>query len=421
MGIGNGIGISWGKVSMAGGPVVNEAFEFTVKTDNAGTSAADQFTIPTNGTGYNYDISTSDGQSISGATGNTTITFPSPGSYTVSITGDFPTINFNNTGDKLKLTNISNWWSIAWSTFNDAFYGCSNLTITATDLPNVSAVTDFFFAFHTCTSLSGSFDCSSWDLSSVNNIGYMFYRCQQLTDINLSSLNPAVSVYSDGVVADCSNLINITFPVAFKPTSVRYLAQFTPNLSTITNVEAWNTSAMTLCTFMFNGSSFNQNIGSWDTSNVTDTQYMFRSATSFNQNIGSWNTSAVTNMRGMFQEATSFAGTGSSGGVSSWDTTNVSDMSLMFYDATSFNADISSWNISSLQNADGMLAVTSGTSSFSQVNYDALLQGWAAQPIVQSNVSLDVTQHFTLSSPASASRAVLQNTYNWAITDLGGI
>ena len=217
MGIGNGIGVSWGKVSMARGPVVNEAFEFTVKTDNAGTSAADQFTIPTNGTGYNYDISTSDGQSISGATGNTTITFPSPGSYTVSITGDFPTINFNNTGDKLKLTNISNWGSIAWSTFNDAFYGCSNLTITATDVPNVSAVTDFFFAFHTCTSLSGSFDCSSWDLSSVNNIGYMFYRCQQLTDINLSSLNPAVSVYSDGVVADCSNLINITFPVAFKP------------------------------------------------------------------------------------------------------------------------------------------------------------------------------------------------------------
>ena len=46
MGIGNGIGVRWGKVAMASGPVVNEAFEFTVHTDNAGTSASNQFTIP---------------------------------------------------------------------------------------------------------------------------------------------------------------------------------------------------------------------------------------------------------------------------------------------------------------------------------------------------------------------------------------
>ena len=85
--IGNAIG-----AQKSGGIAVNLAFEFTVKTDNAGTSAADQFTIPTTGTGYNYDISTSDGQIISGATGNTTITFPSAGSYTIKITGDFPRI-----------------------------------------------------------------------------------------------------------------------------------------------------------------------------------------------------------------------------------------------------------------------------------------------------------------------------------------
>ena len=47
-------------------------------------------------------------------------------------------------------------------------------------------------------------------------------------------------------------------------------------------------------------------IGSWDTSNVTDMYEMFRSASSFNQDLGSWDTSNVINMRYMFYEATSF-------------------------------------------------------------------------------------------------------------------
>ena len=42
--------------------------------------------------------------------------------------------------------------------------------------------------------------------------------------------------------------------------------------------------------------SFNQNIGSWNTSNVKICMVCSGLATSFNQNIGSWNTNNVTNM-----------------------------------------------------------------------------------------------------------------------------
>ena len=42
--------------------------------------------------------------------------------------------------------------------------------------------------------------------------------------------------------------------------------------------------------------AFNQPIESWDTSGVTDMQYMFYYA-AFNQPIGSWNTSRVTDMQ----------------------------------------------------------------------------------------------------------------------------
>jgi surface protein len=44
-------------------------------------------------------------------------------------------------------------------------------------------------------------------------------------------------------------------------------------------------------------SLFNQPIGNWDTSNVTNMSFMFENASSFNQPIGNWDTSNVTNMR----------------------------------------------------------------------------------------------------------------------------
>ena len=50
---------------------------------------------------------------------------------------------------------------------------------------------------------------------------------------------------------------------------------------------------------MFKLSSFNQDISSWNVSNVTTMENMFYQS-GFNKNIGNWNISNVTNMIGMF-------------------------------------------------------------------------------------------------------------------------
>lgn len=116
------------------------------------------------------------------------------------------------------------------------------------------------------------------------------------------------------------------------------------------DISTWDTSKVTDMSNMFVAAEvFNQNIGGWDVSSVTDMSSMFASAESFNQNIGSWDTSSVTNMDSMFYGATVF-----NQDIGSWDVSTVTDMSYMFADTEQFNQDIGPWDVSAVTEMDRM-------------------------------------------------------------------
>lgn len=322
-----GIRVTWGPATIVDNAEANTAFEFTVQTDNAGTSADNQFTIPiTSATPYN--ISTSDGQSITGATGATTLTFPSAGTYTVSITDSCEGWRFNNGGDKLKLLDISNW-GVFRSTISATFYGATNMTCSAVDAP-INAQSILTNCFRNCVNFNGAI--GNWDVSQVTQFNFAFYQA--------SNFNQPLADW------DVSN--GQQFDFMFDNTAFNQ------------PIGNWNTSNALDMQGMFTNGDFNQNIDSWDVSNVTNMYVMFKNNTVFNQPLNSWNTSSVTNFRETFSGATLF-----NGNISSWTIKSSGSVVMreMFRNATAFNQPIGSWTMNAVGDVQDMF---NGASAFNQ-------------------------------------------------------
>ena len=333
-------------------------FIIEVKTDNAGTSSGNQFTIPTGGGGYSYTIRTSNGVTT-GNTGNVTITWPISGTYEIEIYGAFPRIHFDNGGDRLKILKIKQWGTISWTNMINAFLGCSNLDVTATDAPDLSTVTIISGMFSDCTSLINSNNSiGNWNISNILEISGIFSGCASF-NVPLNSWNTSSVTNMNNAFAlatsfnqnignwDVSNVI--TFQSIFFAAT-----QFNNGGNdSIKNWQIKTTGAVNMDQVFQAAYNFNQPIGSWNTSAVTSMGSMFNNASAFNQDISGWNTSSVTNMSSMFNSATSFNRPINTSG-SSWNVSSVTTMSSMFNVASAFNQDIGNWDVSNVTDFQNM-------------------------------------------------------------------
>ena len=239
-------------------------FITTWKTNNIGLTRDDQIMIGTLGSGYDYQIDWGDGSSDEHVSGTITHTYALEGTYTISITGAFPRINFGYDGDvewgndeiataadQNKLLTIEQWGDTKLQSLENAFFGCANLVSKASDSPDLSQLSNMSAMFTGASSFNE--DLSNWDVSTVTDMSYMFSEA--------SSFNGDLSTWDVSSVTDMSYMFSSTWGGA---------------------------------------SSFNQELSRWDVSSVANMRCMFCYASSFNQDLSSWDVSSVTDMGAMF-------------------------------------------------------------------------------------------------------------------------
>lgn len=255
------------------------------KTDNPGTSGPNQITLPLVSNGnYNFVVDWGDGTRntiTSWNDSNTTHTYNTPGTFTVTISGlisgwAFPSSDHHTNndmytpqirGDSTKLLEIINWGSLAFGNTTGQFQGCSFLQITAQDKPDITGTTDLSYAFAYNHALTTIPNIGTWDVSHIVNMQSMFYVAQNFT--------------ADLSLWNTSSVNNMTY-------------LFMRAHSFNSDLSRWNTSKVELMSGMFgHGYEFNSDISQWDTSRVVAMEIMFYDAKKFDQDISGWNVSSL--------------------------------------------------------------------------------------------------------------------------------
>ena len=347
----------------------SDDYVITVKTDNPGVSADNEFTIPiirTSGAGYNVDCNDDGIDEATGITGNSSYTcvYATSGIYTIRVKDNngnkkgFKRIRFykNTTTqtDSEKLLEINQWGTAIWSSMHRAYRGAINLTITPSDIPDITELSRLSEMFQSCA--KADINTLGWDTSNITNLSAMFRGA--------TLANPDVSGWDTSSVKDMSKV-------------------FYKAVNATPDVHAWNTTNVTRMDSMFRGATqANPDTSTWDTSSVTRMEFMFRYALTANPDVGHWDVSSVTNMSNMFRKA------------------------------VSFDQNLRHWDVS---NVTKFLHFLSGA-KLSTYNYDALLKGWA-------NLTLSLDERFDAGNSTYCTGKVARDSiianYNWDIRDAG--
>ena len=200
--IGIGFGLNRGGV-LPPPPPPSTDFIIKVKTDNAGTSNDDQFTLPTTGGGYDFTATWDNGDTTThtGTPGDITFTRPTIGEHTLTISGTFPRIFFNNGGDKSKVIETVNLGDVGWTSMERAFWGCNNMDISLT-CTGVMPSGSYRDAWRDC-SLMTSFP--ALDLSGGTSFVSAWQGCSSMTSFNATAMG---SGGYDGAWRNCIALIS---------------------------------------------------------------------------------------------------------------------------------------------------------------------------------------------------------------------
>ena len=425
----------------------SQEFNAIWNTENVstGSSADNEITIPVNPlfTTYDYTVDWGDGAVETNFVGDANHIYAASGEYTIKISGDFPAIYFNDSGDRLKIVEILGWGNIQWQTMENAFFGCANLNFDAIDSPDLSQVTSLKNTFRSCSLFNGI--VNDWNVSTITNMSGLF--------ANASTFNRPVDLWNTSNVTDMSEtffrarLFNEPLDNWNTGLVTTMESMFEDASNFNQNINNWNTGLVQTMALMFgDADDFDQPLNDWDVSNVTTMNAMFEDARNFNQPLNNWDVGEVTDMarmfygfigrsfnqpldnwdvskvismRDMFEECNQFDQP-----LNNWDVSSVTNMSGMFRDATVFNQPLNEWDVSNVTNMSGIFENTkafnqplnewdvSGVTDMSEMFFAAVFN----QPLNNWNVSAvtDVSEMF---GGISTFRNVFdQSINNWDVS-----
>jgi Mycoplasma protein of unknown function, DUF285 len=161
-------------------------------TDKFGDSDDNQITLPlvSNGS-YNFIVNWGDGSEDTITQWDSvakTHTYSNAGTYEVTITGQISGWAFGDDGDGEKIVEISNWGCLGFGDTSGHFFGCRNLTVRASDVPDLLETTSLEHSYRRCRSLAKVPSMNSWDTSSITNMASMF---EEASTFNLESPKPS--------------------------------------------------------------------------------------------------------------------------------------------------------------------------------------------------------------------------------------
>lgn len=421
-----------------------------------GSTANNQIRLPLISTGtYKFTVNWGDNTSDTITTWNqaqTTHTYATPGIYTVTITGFIKGWDFAgfapNVGsvvsDRRKLVSVTqfgclefiNYFPSPTTVISGAFYGCTNLSLNSVqDLPNFKNCQQVVGFLRECIQIATIPNINKWDVSKVTVLR-SFFRDMPLFNDNVGNWNTSrvtdlvatfrgsttVAPYGSFNNGGSSSIKNWD---TSKVTTINTIFYSQPlfnqeiglwNVSNVTDMQsALNVYTPTLAVTagQFNNAG-SDSIKNWNTSNVTNMSAMFSGQALFNQPINSWNTSKVTNMSFMLQCLTF------NQPLNSWDTSKVTNMSRMLQIALAFNQPINNWQLPLVTDMLNFMYFSDPlylNINFSVQNYSDFLISLASQTL-QPNVQLRVNQYYN--SASAAARAVLTSApNNWTVIDLG--
>lgn len=255
------------------------AFVSTWNTENTstGSSITKQIKLPLlSGGTYNFTVNWGDTSSSTITLYNqaeVTHTYASAGTYIITISGICTGWYFNSTGDRLKILSVQSWGGLKLTSTGRYFDGCSNLNLSSvSDSLDLSGVSSLLTMFRACSSLSTINNLNNWDTSNIISMDSIFQSCtnfnQELT-FNTSLVQTFAQMFYN-----CTNFNN----------GLASGVVGTLNISTISALSTFR---------MFQGcASFNQ-ILPFNMSAAVNIRSMFFNCTAFNQDIGSWNVSNV--------------------------------------------------------------------------------------------------------------------------------